>query len=191
MPRSIWKGPFVDGYMLKKAENARAFGFLECVDNVLPVFGFAGEHMRWDLARAAIFFQNFQHLHKLAKDQNFFTLCDQWLEQVEERIGFTGGGVVAYECGVTANLAQSREGGEHLHSAFGDAFGLDGFHDRVAAAAEFGEVKFALILAEFAVVRDVRIRHEQAVAAHDGPAGRRRAPIERRELAHDRSVPDL
>ena len=26
MPRSIWKGPFVDGYMLKKAENARAFG---------------------------------------------------------------------------------------------------------------------------------------------------------------------
>ncbi len=26
MPRSIWKGPFVDGYMLKKAENVRAFG---------------------------------------------------------------------------------------------------------------------------------------------------------------------
>jgi len=24
VPRSIWKGPFVDGYLLKKAENARA-----------------------------------------------------------------------------------------------------------------------------------------------------------------------
>lgn len=26
MARSIWKGPFVDGYLLKKAENARASG---------------------------------------------------------------------------------------------------------------------------------------------------------------------
>ena len=24
MPRSVWKGPFVDGYLLKKAEDARA-----------------------------------------------------------------------------------------------------------------------------------------------------------------------
>jgi small subunit ribosomal protein S19 len=24
MPRSVWKGPFVDGYLLKKAEAARA-----------------------------------------------------------------------------------------------------------------------------------------------------------------------
>ena len=26
MPRSVWKGPFVDGYLLKKAENARSSG---------------------------------------------------------------------------------------------------------------------------------------------------------------------
>lgn len=26
MPRSVWKGPFVDGYLLKKAEDARAAG---------------------------------------------------------------------------------------------------------------------------------------------------------------------
>lgn len=26
MPRSLWKGPFVDGYLLKKAEAARASG---------------------------------------------------------------------------------------------------------------------------------------------------------------------
>jgi small subunit ribosomal protein S19 len=26
MPRSVWKGPFVDAYLLKKADNARASG---------------------------------------------------------------------------------------------------------------------------------------------------------------------
>lgn len=26
MPRSVWKGPFVDGYLLRKAEDARASG---------------------------------------------------------------------------------------------------------------------------------------------------------------------
>lgn len=26
MPRSVWKGPFVDGYLLKKAEAVRASG---------------------------------------------------------------------------------------------------------------------------------------------------------------------
>ena len=26
MARSVWKGPFVDGYLLKKAEEARATG---------------------------------------------------------------------------------------------------------------------------------------------------------------------
>ncbi len=26
MARSVWKGPFVDGYLLKKAENARSAG---------------------------------------------------------------------------------------------------------------------------------------------------------------------
>ena len=26
MPRSVWKGPFIDGHLLKKAEDARASG---------------------------------------------------------------------------------------------------------------------------------------------------------------------
>ena len=29
MTRSIWKGPFVDGYLLKKAEVARGSGRME------------------------------------------------------------------------------------------------------------------------------------------------------------------
>ena len=31
MTRSLWKGPFVDGYMLKKAEKARASGRNEVI----------------------------------------------------------------------------------------------------------------------------------------------------------------
>ena len=44
MTRSIWKGPFVDGYMLKKAEKALASGRSEVVkiwsrrSTILPQF---------------------------------------------------------------------------------------------------------------------------------------------------------
>ena len=44
MTRSVWKGPFVDGYLLKKAEAARASGRSEVVkiwsrrSTILPQF---------------------------------------------------------------------------------------------------------------------------------------------------------
>jgi small subunit ribosomal protein S19 len=44
VPRSIWKGPFVDGYLLKKAEKARASGRNDVIkiwarrSTVLPQF---------------------------------------------------------------------------------------------------------------------------------------------------------
>ena len=44
MPRSIWKGPFVDGYLLKKAEAIRAVGRNDVIktwsrrSTVLPQF---------------------------------------------------------------------------------------------------------------------------------------------------------
>jgi small subunit ribosomal protein S19 len=44
MPRSVWKGPFVDGYLLKKAEASRASGRNEVIkiwsrrSTVLPDF---------------------------------------------------------------------------------------------------------------------------------------------------------
>ncbi len=44
MPRSVWKGPFVDGYLLKKAEASRASGRSEVIkvwsrrSTVLPQF---------------------------------------------------------------------------------------------------------------------------------------------------------
>ena len=44
MTRSIWKGPFVDGYMLKKAEKSRASGRNEVIktwsrrSTILPQF---------------------------------------------------------------------------------------------------------------------------------------------------------
>jgi small subunit ribosomal protein S19 len=42
--RSVWKGPFVDGYLLKKAENSRASGRSEIIktwsrrSTILPQF---------------------------------------------------------------------------------------------------------------------------------------------------------
>jgi len=44
VPRSVWKGPFVDGYLLKKAENAHQSGRKEVVktwsrrSTILPQF---------------------------------------------------------------------------------------------------------------------------------------------------------
>ncbi len=44
MPRSVWKGPFVDGYLLKKAEAAREGGRKEIIktwsrrSTILPHF---------------------------------------------------------------------------------------------------------------------------------------------------------
>ncbi len=44
MPRSVWKGPFVDGYLLKKAEAARSSGRNEVIrtwsrrSTILPQF---------------------------------------------------------------------------------------------------------------------------------------------------------
>ncbi len=44
MARSIWKGPFVDGYLLKKAENARSSGRKDVIkiwsrrSTILPQF---------------------------------------------------------------------------------------------------------------------------------------------------------
>ena len=44
MARSVWKGPFVDGYLLKKAEKARASGRHEVIkiwsrrSTILPQF---------------------------------------------------------------------------------------------------------------------------------------------------------
>ncbi|MBV6632938.1 MAG: 30S ribosomal protein S19 [Alphaproteobacteria bacterium] len=44
MARSVWKGPFVDGYLLKKAEKARASGRNEIIktwsrrSTILPQF---------------------------------------------------------------------------------------------------------------------------------------------------------
>lgn len=44
MPRSVWKGPFVDGYLLKKADTARTSGRKEVIrtwsrrSTILPQF---------------------------------------------------------------------------------------------------------------------------------------------------------
>ena len=52
---------------------------------------------------------------------------------------------------MAANLAQARERGEHVNLALVEPFSRDGLHDLLAAAAQFGQVKFALRFAQFAI----------------------------------------
>jgi hypothetical protein len=49
---------------------------------------------------------------------------------------------------MAANLPQPCEGGQHVHLALVETLFGDGLHDLVAAAAQFGQVQFPLIVAE-------------------------------------------
>ena len=103
------------------------------------------------LPRLTFLFQQVQHLHELAEDQNFLAFGNQRVEQFKQRLGLAGRGVVADELRMAANLAQARERGQHVHLALVEALLGDGLHDLVAAAAQFGEVKFPLLVAERAI----------------------------------------
>jgi hypothetical protein len=52
---------------------------------------------------------------------------------------------------VATNLAQARERGENVNFALADPFFSDGFHHLLAAAAQFGEVKFPLFITQLAI----------------------------------------
>ena len=60
-------------------------------------------------------------------------------------------GFVANQLGVAADLAQPGQGGEHVNLALVKPFLGHGFHDLLAAAAQFGQVKLALFLAQLAI----------------------------------------
>ena len=57
---------------------------------------------------------------------------------------------------MAANLAQARERGQHMDLALVKPFFSNCFHDQIAAAAQFGQVKFALFLAQLFVGRALR-----------------------------------
>ncbi len=47
MARSIWKGPFVDGYMLKKADASRSTGTFRNYQNLEPRRSTLFAAIRW------------------------------------------------------------------------------------------------------------------------------------------------
>ena len=51
--------------------------FLEIADDLLPVLGLAGEHVRGDVAGATFLFEDVQHLHELREDENLLSLRHQ------------------------------------------------------------------------------------------------------------------
>ena len=51
MTRSVWKGPFVDGYLLKKADAARSSGRHEMIKHLVAPFDHLAAIRRADLRR--------------------------------------------------------------------------------------------------------------------------------------------
>ena len=92
-----------------------------------------------------------QHLHELRENENFLAVGHERIEQFEQRVGLAAGGVAADERGMAADLAQARERGEHVHLALVQALRLDRLHHLVAAAAQFGQIQFALLVAQRAI----------------------------------------
>ena len=107
--------------------------------------------MGGDLALGAFLFQDLKHLNKLAEHQDLLSFGQQRLKQFEQRFGLAGWGIVADQVRVAADLPQPGERRQHVDFAFGHAFFGHRLHDLLAAAAQFGQVQFALLLGQFAV----------------------------------------
>ena len=107
--------------------------------------------MGWDLALPAFFLEDLQHLNKLAEDEDLLSFVQQRLQEFEQCFSLAGRRIVADEVRVAANLAQTREGREDVHFTFGDALFGHSLHDPLAAATQFGQVKFTLRFTEFAI----------------------------------------
>ena len=132
-------------------EYARIGIVLEGLHHGLAFFGLTRENVRPNLALAALGLQEFEHLHKLAEDENLVSLAQQRIEQLEQRFGFSGRRIAAHQGGMATNLAQTRKRRQHMDFAFGDAFFSHRLHNLVPAAAQLGKIQFALLFAEFAV----------------------------------------
>ena len=124
---------------------------LESADHLLPVLRLAGEQVGGDLMLAALLFQQEQHPHELAEHQHLLPFGDQRIQQLEQGLRLAGGGVAADELRVAADLAQTRERGEHMYLALIEALLGHRLHHLLAAAAQFGQVKLALLFAKLAV----------------------------------------
>ena len=104
-----------------------------------------------NLARGAFLLQDFQHLDKLAEEQNLLALRHQRLEQFKKRVRLAGGGIVADQLRMAANLAQAGQRRQDVNGASLQAALGHGIHDLLAAAAQFGQVKLPLLLAQLAI----------------------------------------
>ena len=99
----------------------------------------------------AFLFEEFKHLDELAEDQDFLAFGQERIEQLEKVSVLPEADSLPTRLRVTANLAQPGKGGQHVDLALIEPFLGHGFHDLLAAAAQFGQVKFALFLAQFAI----------------------------------------
>src|SRR6058998_3362285 len=107
--------------------------------------------MGGDSALETFGFKELEHLHELAEEEDLLALRDERVEQFEQGLGFAGEGVAADEFGMAADLAQAGEGGQDMDFALVEALFQHGAHHLLAAAAQLGQVKLALLVAERAI----------------------------------------
>ena len=132
-------------------ENGAVGIVLKSLGDELAILGFSGQDVSGNLPRGAFCFQDFQHLNELAEDEDLLVFGHKRLEQFKKSVSFAGGGIVADQLRMTTNLAQSGQGSQDVNGASAQAAFGDGVQDLFAAAAQFGEVKFPLRFAQFAV----------------------------------------
>jgi hypothetical protein len=87
----------------------------------------------------------------LAEDENLLAFGQQRLEKFEQGLGLAGSAIVTDELRVAADLAQAGKRCKDVNLAFVETFLRNGLQDLLAAAPEFGEIKFALGFAKFAI----------------------------------------
>ncbi len=141
--------------------------------------------MRVNVPRRAVLFEQFQHPDELRENQNLLAVGHQRVEQFKQRVGLAAGGVAADERRVAANLAQARERSEHVHLALVDALRLDHFHHLVAAAAQLGQIQFALLVAERAIQAVLDAVGQILCDVLLQPAQQQRAQFGRQPFARD------
>src|SRR5882724_10300758 len=104
-----------------------------------------------EIALATLGFEELQHLNELAENKNLLAFRNERIEQLEQSFGFAGKRIVADEFGMAADLTQASEGGKHVNLALADTFLGDGLHYLLAAATEFGKIKFPLFIVQLAI----------------------------------------
>ena len=124
----------------------------KALHHVLAVLGFAGEEVGGDFAFPALALEEVEHLDELAEDEDLLALLPAAGSSSSNRVS-----VLPEAVSLPTSVGWQQIWRRRVRAAstcmrlWARPLVLEGLHDLIAAAAELGEVKLALVLAEIAV----------------------------------------